>query len=419
MKNLKRFTGLLIILVLFFSCKQTEKPTVPEDVGMSSDTLALAAERMQTYIDSGDYAGIAVRTIKDEFFVQDERFGYADKESGKPLADNAIYRIFSMSKPITAVALMTLYEDGKFELDDKVSDYIPEFAETMVYTPSEDGFTLEPQENEMTIRNLLTHTSGLTYGWEAGSYVDSLYNVTGVINWDAPIGEKVKDLAALPLKYQPGTRWEYGLSIDVAGYLVEILSGMPLDEYMKSELFQPLKMIDTDFYVPEEKHDRLSTVYAFNQDKQLVPLSGAAGLTDDETMDVNTIFRQPAICFSGGGGLVSTVDDYSRFCMMLLNGGELEGNRVLEEETVNLIMTDQMPEGVSYYEGQSYGLGGSVVLETGAYTWAGAASTDFIIYPEDKMIVLSFTQFMPSSHSYAGEYKNMVRGALMENEELD
>ena len=379
---------------------------------MSSDTLSLASERMQSYIDQGKLAGIAVRTIKDGFVVQDERFGYSDIENEIPVEENTIYRIFSMSKPVTTVALMTLYDNGLFELDDKVSDYIPEFAETKVYTPGEDGFTLEPQENQMTIRHLLTHTSGLTYGWEAGSYVDSVYNATGVINWDAPLADKVKLLATLPLKYQPGTRWEYGLSIDVAGYLVELLSGTTLDVYLSQEVFGPLGMDDTGFYVPETKHSRLMNLYSRNENGELINLSGTAGLTDAEA-DLNDIFKQPAIHFSGGGGLVSTMDDYARFARMLLNGGELEGIRILEENTVDLIMSDQLPEGVAYTEGFGYGLGGQVEIGSGSYSWGGAASTNFVVNPTHNLIVLAFTQMMPSDYSYSIEYFGMVNKAII------
>jgi len=260
---------------------------------------------------------------------------------------------------------------------------------------------------------LLTHTSGLTYGWEPGSYVDSLYNVTGVINWDAPIGEKVKQLATLPLKFQPGTRWEYGLSIDVAGYLVEILSGKPLDQYFNETLFEPLKMDDTGFYVPEEKHDRLASLYSRDTAGKLIVMRGSAGLSESEETDFNAMFKSPTIHFSGGGGLVSTVDDYARFCMMLLNGGELEGVRILEESTVDLIMSDQLPEGASYVEGSGYGLGGSVVLATGEYGWGGAASTSFSVFPADNMATLAFTQFMPSTYTYANEYKEIVKRAVI------
>ncbi|MDT8401345.1 MAG: serine hydrolase domain-containing protein [Bacteroidales bacterium] len=399
-------------ILLTISCRQGEKPVSPEGVGISSDTLDMASERMQSYIDQDKLAGIAVRTIKDGFVAHDARFGFADIENEIPIEEETIYRIFSMSKPVTTVALMTLYEDGNFELDDKVADYIPEFAETKVYTPGEEGFTLEGQENEMTIRHLLTHTSGLTYGWEPGSYVDSLYNASGVVNWDAPLADKVKQLASLPLKYQPGTRWEYGLSIDVAGYLVEVLSGTTLDKYLANEVFGPLGMDDTGFYVPEDKHSRLSKLYTRDRNGKLVKLSGTAGVTDAEA-DFNDIFKQPAIHFSGGGGLVSTVDDYARFARMLLNGGELDGTRILEQATVDLIMSDQLPGEVAYNKAYGYGLGGQVDINTGSYSWGGAASTNFVVDPSQTMIILAFTQFMPSDYSYFGEYVEIVRKAII------
>ncbi len=414
MKRINNFLFLFAFILFVISCKQGEKPLSPEDVGMSSDTLVYAVESMQGYIDEGKLAGIAVRTIKNGSVVQDEHFGYADIENDIPIEDNTIYRIFSMSKPVTTVALMTLYDEGKFKLDDKVSAYIPEFSETKVYTPVEDGFTLEPQENEMTIRHLLTHTSGLTYGWEPGSYVDSLYSESGVINWDEPIGDKVKQLATLPLKYQPGTRWEYGLSIDVVGYLVEVLSGLPLDEYLKNEVFDPLEMDDTGFYVPEEKHSRLAYIYTRDEEGKLMKLSGPAGVTDSEEADFNDIFKSPVVHFSGGGGLVSTVDNYESLCRMLLNGGELNGVRILEESTVKMIMSDQLPEGVAYNRGYGYGLGGQYELESGSYSWGGAASTNFVVNPSHELIALGFTQFMPSDYSYFLEYMEIISKAIIE-----
>lgn len=401
----------VFFIMLTLSCGQADKTVAPEEVGMSADSLKSASLKMQEYIEEGTYAGIAVRTVKEGVRVQDERFGYADVEEGKALGDDAIYRIFSMSKPITAVALMTLYEDGLFTLDDRVADYIPEFSETMVYTPEGSGFTLEPQENEMTIRHLLTHTSGLTYGWQPGSYVDSLYNVHGVSGWDAPLEEKVKLLATIPLKWQPGTRWEYGLSIDVAGYLIELLSGMPFDEYLAAEVFEPLGMDDTGFHVPEEKHSRFTSLYTRDEAGQVVELRGMAGLSKDD--DADDIFKKPAVLFSGGGGLVSTMDDYEKFCRMMLNGGELNGTGILDEETVDLIMSDQLPAAVEYKKAYGYGLGGQVEEETGTYSWSGAASTSFAIDPSQKLIMLTFTQLMPSDYSYAILYKDIVRSGIV------
>ncbi len=405
-----------VFFILFtLSCGQADKAVAPEEVGISGDSLGYAAERMQEYIDEGLYAGIAVRTIKDGVTVQDERFGYADAEGGIALGEDAIYRIFSMSKPITTVALMTLYDDGLFNLDDRLGDYIPVFAETKVYKAEDDGFTLEPQENELTIRHLLTHTSGITYGWQPGSYVDSLYNVKGVNEWDAPLEEKIKLLATIPLKFQPGTRWEYGLSIDVAGYLVEVLSGMPFDKYLAAEVFEPLGMDDTGFYVPEEKHSQLTGLYTRDEQGQVIKLRGTVGLSEDEGADFNDVFKKPAVLFSGGGGLVSTVDNYENFCRMLLNGGELDGVRILKEETADLIMSDQLPEGVKYNKAYGYGLGGQVEYETGVYSWSGAASTSFQIYPAKNLIMMTFAQLMPNDHSYATEYMNMVMNGISED----
>jgi CubicO group peptidase (beta-lactamase class C family) len=250
---MKRFYPAFLILMsavlIHFSCSQ---PKTNTDLnGLSADTLQLATEKLQEYIDSSKFAGISALIYKDGETVYREKLGYANLETEQPMEDNTIFRIFSMTKPITAVALMTLYDEGKFELDDKVSQFIPEFAETKVY--NSETKTLEAQENELTIRHLLTHTSGIPYGWDQNAYVDSLYRELSAGAWDGTIGEKVKIMASLPLKSQPGTKWEYGLSIDVAGYLIEVLSGMPLDEYMKTVIFDPLGMEDTGF-LPRKKN---------------------------------------------------------------------------------------------------------------------------------------------------------------------
>lgn len=308
-----------------------------------------------------------------------------------------------MTKPVTAVALMTLYDKGKFQLDDKVSKYIPEFLNTKVYTPNESGFTLEPQENEMTIRNLLTHTSGISYGWDYNSYVDSLYRLKGVGRWNGTIGEKMRLLAELPLNFQPGTKWKYGLSIDVAGYLVEILSGMPMDEYFKKTIFEPLKMEDCGFYVPAEKHDRLCTLYNVNGEGKLTAAKGR----------MSEGFKKPVTLFSGGGGMVGTIEDYARFCQMLLNGGELDGTRILSAEAAKLIMTNQLPETAKYKEGKAgYGLAGAVQFDSGEYSWAGMASTNFWINPETKMIIITCTQLLPSNYTYGNEFKKLIVEAI-------
>lgn len=404
MKKYPLVKAILVGFIIFLiSCNPELKIGTPESVGLSSDTLELANLKMQAYIDSGEFAGISTLIVKDGKIAQKRFFGSADLVNQKPMEENTIVRIFSMSKPITAVALMTLYDEGKFKLDDNVSKFIPEFEGLKVYTPNDSGHTFEPQEKEMTIRNLLTHTSGISYGWNPKSYVDSLYRVTKVGAWDQTLAEQVKGLSKLPINFQPGTKWEYGLSIDVAGYLVEVMSGLTLDVFFKTRIFDPLKMNDTGFFVPEEQHERLSDVFSIDKEGTL---KGASGTWSEA-------FKKKPKIFSGGGGLVSTMDNYLRFCRMLMNGGELDGARILKESTVQLVMSDQMPEGAVYKEDNGYGLGGNVNLKTGEYSWAGAASTNFWIDPENDMIIITFAQLMPSNYSYAHVFKGFVDRALM------
>lgn len=404
MKKFNSISLVLLSVIVFFSaCSQNNKVTSPESVGISSDTLLLADKKLQEYIDEGKLAGISTMVVKNGVVVQNEYYGYADLESKKPVDEHTLFRIFSMTKPVTSVALMTLYDEGKFKLDDKLSSYIPEFRDVKVYTRNDNGFTLEPQENEMSIRHLLTHTSGITYGWDPNSYVDSLYRITNVGDWDSTtIGDKVKKLAELPLKHQPGTTYEYSLSIDVAGYLVEVISGMPLDEFFRIKILDPLKMNHTGFYVPEDHLESFAQIYSVDSVGEL-QVNGF----------ISQAFKRPTIQFWGGAGLVSNLSDYTRFCRMLLNGGELDGVRILKEETVTLIMSDQSPEGVSFWEDTSYGLGGSVNLKTGEYSWGGAAATKFWIDPKNDMVIVTYTQLMPSNDSYAKDFKDIVLRALM------
>ena len=398
---MKRIIQPLIILLfsvlLLVSC--VNKSVTPVKSGLSTDTLELATKKMQEYIDNGKLAGISALIYKNGEIVYREEFGHTSLGEKKSMDKTTIFRIFSMSKPVTAVALMTLFDEGKFALDDKVSKYIPEFAGVMVYNA--ETKTLEPQIEELTIRHLLTHTSGIPYGWDQKSYVDSLYRATGAGGWDGTIGEKVKIIAKLPLKHQPGTKWEYGLSIDVAGYLVEVLSGQPLDNYMKTRIFDPLKMNDSGFFVPEDKHGRFMSMFSIKGDSLIEAAGG-----------MSAAFKKPVTLFSGGGGLVSTVNDYLAFCKMLLNNGELDGVRVLSEAATQLIITNQLPAGVNYENNKGYGLAGSVDPETGVYSWAGAASTKFWLDPKNEMAIIICTQLMPSDYTYADEFYKIVKSAV-------
>ena len=388
----------ILALILTFSISCTQNPGSVS--GLSADSLEAADAKMMAYVDQGKLSCVATMILKDGEVVHRLTYGKAHIEEGRTLTEDAIFRIYSMSKPVTAAALMMLYDEGKFQLDDPVASYIPAFENTKVYM---DGVEVD-QNEPFTIRHLLTHTAGFTYGWGEG-YVDSLYNVLGNNGiWGFQTLEEVmKAVADIPLKHQPGTTYEYSISIDVAGYLVEVLSGMTFDAFLQTRLFDPLGMEDTGFQVPENDFDRLAMIYSPD------PESGELTPVPFMTNGV----KEKVTLFSGGGGLVSTLSDYMKFGAMLLNGGELNGTRVLQESTVKMIMSDQMPEAVEYDGG--YGLGGYVNLETGAYGWSGAASTDFVADPSNSMVILSFTQYTPfMGVPFADEYKEMVWNAVME-----
>ena len=391
---------LSLILTVSFSCNIASE-TNP---GLSVDSLNVADAEMQALVDAGKLPCISTMILKDGNVVHRLTTGLANMEENRVLEEDAIFRIYSMSKPITTAALMILYDEGKFQLDDPVSGYIPEFAETKVWVDGEEVDQQEP----FTIRHLLTHTAGFCYGSDV-SHVDSLYaQATPAGLWGSgTIEEAVKLLATIPLKNQPGSKYEYSVSIDVAGYLLEVLSEMPFDEFLQTRLFDPLKMVDTGFDVPEEDQGRLAMIYTKNPETgELTPVEG-----------LTNAVKQKVTLFSGGGGMVSTLGDYGRFGQMLLNGGELNGVRVLQEATVNLIMSAQMPSNITYEEGFRYGLGGHVNQTTGEYQWSGMASTDFIADPKNNMVLLAFTQYIPFMEvPFAAEYRTMVRKALVKSE---
>ena len=369
--------------------------------GLSVDSLDQARDSMMAYVDNGELPCVATLVMRDGKTVRQFAYGMANIEEGRALTDHSIFRIYSMSKPVTAAALMILYDEGKFKLDDPVAMHIPVFKDTKVYA---DGKVVDQQE-PFTIRHLLTHTAGFTYGFEQDSYVDSLYGTIrsdGIWNM-ATLEDMMNAVATIPLKHQPGTTYEYSISLDVAGYLLDVLSGMTFDKFLQSQLFDPLGMDDTGFEVPEEDFDRLAMIYTKNKETgELTPVT-----------DMTNGVKQKVTLFSGGGGLVSTLSDYSKFGQMLLNGGELDGVRILQESTVKLIMSDQMPEAVEYDGG--YGLGGYVNLDDGSYGWSGAASTDFVVNPSNNMVVLSFTQYIPfMGIPFADQYKRLVWNSVLE-----
>ena len=378
-----------------------------EEVGFSSQRLSRVNKMAQGYVDQGKLAGAITLLARGGKTFHHESYGSADLESGAPMQPDSLIRIHSMTKPITSVALMMLYEEGLFHLDDPVSKYIPEIGEMKVYAGGNgSALRLEAPDTPVTIRHLLTHTAGLVYGNRDDSPVGELFSKANLTAPDGTLKGMAEKLAGLPLRSQPGTKWQYSIATDVVGYLVEVLSGRSFDEYLNDRIFQPLGMYDTSFYVPEEKLDRLPTVYG--------PSDDGIAPVDPKSQEH---FRRPHTFFSGGSGLVSTAEDYLRFANMLLGGGSSNGVEILGRKTVELMTSNHlgdhlMPYALSesvedYTKGCGFGLGFKVVRDIaehgvigsdGNYSWVGAASTYFWVDPREELVAIFMAQFMPSSH---------------------
>lgn len=321
---------LFLVLAAIAGCTRQENKlpaAKPEKAGMSAERLKRIKHVMQSYIDENKLPGMITMVARHGKVVHCEKYGLMDAD--KPMQLNAIFRIASMTKPVTSVAVMMLYEEGCFQLDDPVADYIPEFRNLRVYSSiDETGLHTVDPVGPVTIRNLLIHTSGLT-GVGADSPVDSMYRAANLS--DGTLKDMIQKLSEIPLLYQPGTRWNYSRSTEVLGYLVEVLSGKPLDVFFKERIFNPLKMNDTDFYVPKEKYNRVGAVYA----------PDSAGTKIIMEPDTNTV-SVPVKFLSGNGGLVSTATDYMIFSQMLLNKGEYIGVQLLGSRTVDLMTSDHL-----------------------------------------------------------------------------
>jgi len=398
---------------------QELKERHPENIGMASDRLERINDCMNEYIQEEELAGIITFIARKGEIAHFETYGYADKDTKKKMSLNTIFRIYSMTKPIVSVGLMMLYEKGTFQLWDPISKYIPELKKIKVLVEDSKPPVLEEQKSEIRIIDLLRHTSGLGYGWGKGDYADSLYKVHNVFDSN-DFNEFLEKVIQIPLYFQPGTKWRYGISSDILGILIERISGQPLDEYLKEKIFDPLKMNDTGFSVPESKIDRLATVYYETRNGDLKVIYGP------ETSN----FNQPYKIFLGGSGLLSTTHDYSRFSQMLLNGGELDGARLLSPKTVELMTMDHtegIPNGGGsvYYptKASGFGLGFSVVKEPSAYMrlsskgqygWAGIAGTFFRIDPKEEMIIILMTQKMYGKfNALRSEINNLAYQAII------
>ena len=395
--------------------------------GFSTEKLGNIESYLQEkYIDTNRYVGTLTGIYRNGQLGFISTLGLMDRESRKPIERDTIFRIYSMTKPITSVALMSLYEKGLFQLDDPVSEYIPAFKDLNVYSEGIFGnYKTTYPDREMTIRDLLSHQSGLTYGFMERSNVDAAYRELGIEKESQQnLQEFVNVLSTIPLEFSPGTAWNYSVSTDVCGYLIEVISGKTLDMFLEEEIFQPLGMSDTGFYVPSSKTQRLSSNYEYREGQEPI-------LVDD----ANTgSYINPPTLFSGGGGLVSTLDDYMAFCKMVLGRGSLEGHRILSRKTLDLMSSNHLTNGKDLrscaygrwsetsYTGVGFGLGFSILLDPaasqvsgskGELAWGGAASTAFWIDPLEDMAVVFLTQLLPSStYNVRRELRSLVYSAL-------
>lgn len=398
------------------------------DAGLDARQLARITKHLtERYLEPGKIAGFLPLVYRRGQVAYCEPLGSMDLERGKPVREDTIWRIYSMSKPITSVALMQLYEEGHFQLNDPVHRWIPEWRNLRVFRGgSYPNFLTDPCARPMTVKDLLTHTSGLTYDFLHATNVDSAYRKAGV-RMDVP-GKTLKDmvdtLATLPLEFSPGTAWNYSFATDVCGYLVEVMSGRRFDDYLRERILEPLGMVDTGFTVPPEKLDRFAANYERGPDRRL-------RLLDDPQ---DSPYGREKSFLSGGGGLVSTAHDYLRFCRMLLGGGTLDGVRILGPKTLELMAANHLPNGddltrwargsfaETTYEGYGFGLGFSVNLgaaatatvgSAGEIAWGGAASTLFWVDPAEDLAVILMTQFMPSgTFNFRGQLKALVYPAI-------
>ncbi|HOX86075.1 MAG TPA: serine hydrolase domain-containing protein [bacterium] len=393
-----------LILIQFAALlAQDLMPAKPEDVGLSSDRLQRLSAVIQGYVDQQRLPGAVVLVARHDKVAYFRPFGYQDMGLAVPMQEGTIFRIASQSKAITSVGVMILQEQGRLLINDPVGKYLPEFAKTQVATADgKGGYSIVDAKRPITVRDLLTHTAGISYG---NGPAKEMWQKAGIQGWyfadrDEPIGDTISRLASLPFDAQPGEQWIYGYSTDILGALIEKVSGQTLAEFLDDQIFQPLGMIDTHFYLPAEKKDRLAVVYSIADDGSLVraPEPG-------DGIGQGAYVQGPRKSTSGGAGLLSTARDYARFLQMLLNGGELDGNRLLSRKSVELMTANHISD-IEYRDGRGFGLGLEIVLDVGEkgqpgskgeYGWGGAYHSIYWVDPLEDLLVVYFTQVIPAT----------------------
>lgn len=426
MKHLFLLSTLLLILacnaseaVHLESLQDTTKPSVAQELeGLSTQRLLHINTAMDRFISTNKLAGTVTLVARNGNVVHLAAQGMQDREAQIPMSRDSIFRIYSMTKPITAVAALTLWEQGKFHMNDPITKYLPELSNLKVYVSGEgEDMVLEDAKYPIRILDLFLHTAGFSYGF-TGSEVDKLYRASPLTVGTVTPDTLLTELAKLPLNHQPGTKWHYGANIDVIGVLVERISGQKLGEYMHQHIFEPLDMQDTGFYVKPENVGRLAQIYGPNDMGQTIVV---------QNVPLGDYKSDPAI-HNGGGGLVSTVDDYFVFAQMLLNGGEYKGTRILGRKTVEYMTSNHLPSNMLPFapdaQGEGYALAMSVTVDkdqlgfmgsNGNYGWSGLASTYFRIDPQENMIIISMAQFLPNQfHPYQDDFRNTVYQALVD-----
>jgi CubicO group peptidase (beta-lactamase class C family) len=404
--------------------------TEPESLGLSASRLARLGGWMDGYVESGKLPGCLTAVMRRGALVYFECRGMADPETSRAVAPDTVFRIYSMSKPIVTAAAMTLFEEGCFQLDDPVSRILPEFADTPVWVSGAGGaMKTEPPAQAMKIWHLMSHTSGLVYGGRSEGPVGDAY-LKAKINFgqrnDATLAEMVRAVASLPLNAHPGAAWEYGVSTDVLGRLIEAVADQPLDQILQQRIFDPLGMTDTGFQVRPNQLSRLAALFSARD----------GGIVLEERPDENASYVRPVTLFSGGGGLVSTAGDYLRFAEAVRRKGELDGARILGRRTVELMTMNHLPGNVDLtamgqptfsetsMDGIGFGLGFSIVLDpattkaacsVGEHAWGGVASTAFWIDPVEDIVAVFMTQVLPSStYPIRRELRALVYQALVD-----
>ena len=397
---------LMVLTVAVATAHAQQLPKAsPESVGLSSERLQRIETEVAKSISDKQIAGAVTMIVRHGKVAWLKPQGMLDREAGKPMPADAMFRICSITKPITSVAVMMLYEEGRFRLEDPISKYLPEFKNPKMLVKPATGtpYTI-PATREITIRDLLRHTSGLTYNWNAdlGKMYTDANVATGLLPYDGTIEDSVRRLAAQPLLFNPGERWEYSLGVDVLGRLVEVVSGKPLDEFFRTRIFEPLGMNDTYFFPPENKLPRLAVAYSYFNGKGLTRFPETPIQEGPFSYSADYPYTGPKKLFSGGAGLVSTAEDYARFCEMMLDNGMANGKQLLSRKSVELMTHDQLGKiGPDQAFGLGFGIDGvkgplGELGTPGSYNWGGFFYTSFEIDPKEQMIVIFMGQLHPT-----------------------